>query len=235
MPSSYWNEKIGGVRYIASACVDIKVRHSIVPPLTFTCELFVLAERTLPQACIQLEKPITSSSIRKVSSILKGNGQVNLEATAFVHNSKPVWVAGTCGLIGITVKNESPLRMQKLVVELFRRFKTYKFSDSRDRTVQPLGFSRVRVYKKYFLANSTTGVAEGGWWQERKALLSKRSHVVKEKQYWNGIDPHSSAQLIVDLEVPRNAYSVRNAVLIDVSYALKVSIVPEIGCVLLLH
>jgi hypothetical protein len=123
LPSTYWSNKVGGIKYIATACVDIKVRHEIVPPLTFLTELFVLAEQTLPQACLYVNSPITSNITSRISSILRGEGQVHLQATLFTHAAKPVWISGGVGFIGVAIKNESPLRMHRLNIELFRRFK----------------------------------------------------------------------------------------------------------------
>jgi hypothetical protein len=236
LPSSYWNEKIGGIKYIATACVDIKVRHQIVPPLTFSSELFVLAEQNLPNACLEMNRQLTSNVSRKVSGILRGEGKVHVQATVFAHSAKPVWISGGIGFIGILIKNESPLKVQRLTIELYRRFKvrltsntkTYKFSEERDQVVLPLGFSRIRVSKKIYVANGTIGVGEGGWWKEKVGLFSKgfQSH---EKEHWKGVSAHSTSETLVDFQIPTYAYSVKNGVLIDVSYAIKVSVKPEVG------
>jgi hypothetical protein len=95
--------------------------------------------------------------------------------------------------------------------------------------VLPRGFSRIRVSKKCYIANETTGVGEGGWWQEKIGLLNLTRRSMHDKETWKGVGAHSKSELIVDFPVPIHAYSVKNGVLIDVSYAIKVCVIPEAG------
>jgi hypothetical protein len=76
------------------------------------------------------------------------------------------------------------------------------------------------------------GVGEGGWWEEKVGLLSSLRRPNHEKEFWKGVGAHSSSELLTNFAIPPHAYSVKNGVLIDVSYAIKVSVKPEVGYLL---
>ncbi|KAI9205176.1 uncharacterized protein BJ171DRAFT_617151 [Polychytrium aggregatum] len=186
LPSSFWNRQFGGVRYILSALVFIKIGHNppTLPPVTAYRELFVLEHTpallsaSFP-AFRQTNSPTSATDTQLVGGMLgfgrKGHVQLKAElhvpqpSETYEHLSLGTWVAGGIGFVGVEIKNFSPQKVKELKVALIRRLKTFSQSapgakadkgddvaDEREASLLPVSFSRQLVVERSFKAMRQT-------------------------------------------------------------------------------
>lgn len=236
LPSSYWNQQIGGgVRYVLAGVAENKVGGKIRNPLAFYHEIFVVegAGYTLAPTFANLSartQPLLREARLAVTSGFLGfgrKGEVELAASLrtlriLANTQEPgVWRSGDAAFVGIDITNKSPKKVVRLEVSLIRILKTFKFDSVGYR---PVSFSRMVAAKTTRIAAAKATVQRGTMIRESVANGWQESQGGNQTGSWLGVLPDNSLKVLVTLDVPKWARSVRYASLVDVSYEVHAKI-----------
>ncbi|KAI8800795.1 hypothetical protein BJ742DRAFT_839957 [Cladochytrium replicatum] len=272
LPGSYWSRRHGGIRYVVSGSVDVKIRSEKRPTLVAYREIQVLEHCADPVSLIAggvtasrvpngcgatlRSKPFKATGTAKVGGWMMKKGELRVDAEILMPgkasdlcwtgiapddlecsaNSGCVWVAGSMGFVGVTVRNDSKKKLKQLNVTLYRRLKTFSRS-SANQSLVLLNFSRVEVSERVLQADSppskpAAALAKypGDGFAEEDFMDGGPSQYPGSKlAWWSGVLPGEEKSLVVDLVVPTWARTVSNGLLIDVSYVVQVAAVAAGG------
>jgi len=219
LPPSYWSEKIGGIRWVVTAYAEIKIRHKKVPALCISREILVIDHQNIDKPPATSPPYTSATSSRVISKWLNGEGPIRIDATLFHNeNSNNAWIAGSVGFISLSIKNSSPVSVGKVVVGLYRRFKTFEFTNALDQVLRPRSFSRVLVEGSSVELGRRR---KGNWWAEGARAKRERG--------WEAVGAGCLSECMIDVPVPEGLRSVATGVLIDVSFVVKISVFPDKG------
>ncbi|KAJ1551535.1 hypothetical protein HK096_008955 [Nowakowskiella sp. JEL0078] len=178
LPSSFWNRRAGGIRYLISGTVHYKLKSEPLPPLRSIREIQVLEYS--PATAIPnfpLDRPqLVATEIKKVISngwpwVRKEIQDVKVDAEIHVPETGQdfgsvtgAWISGSIGLIGVNVFNSSNKKVRALKINLVRRLKTFSRSLKSSLALSkpqigetdsllPVSFSRTIVASKVFFAD----------------------------------------------------------------------------------
>ncbi|KAI8801897.1 hypothetical protein BJ742DRAFT_835334 [Cladochytrium replicatum] len=268
LPGSYWSRRHGGIRYVVSGSVDVKIRSEKRPTLIAYREIQVLEHCADPVSLIAggvtasrvpngcgatlRSKPFKATGTAKVGGWMMKKGELRVDAEILMPrhasdlcwtgmapddlectaNSGCVWVSGSMGFVGVTVRNDSKKKLKQLNVTLYRRLKTFSRS-STNQSLVLLNFSRVEVSERVLQADSSpskpaAALAKypGDGFAEEDFMEGDSSQYPGAKlAWWSGVLPGEEKSLVVDLVVPTWARTVSNGLLIDVSYVVQVAAV----------
>ncbi|KAJ3182103.1 hypothetical protein HDU87_000450 [Geranomyces variabilis] len=256
LPSSFAEKKIGGIRYVVCCTLELKhiSQTTPLPPLTTVTRFTVLESLPTPRAetfvfCFPQAVSVGSPLHAETTGVVAGrtwfgkSGEVRLRATAQVPGGDLTWVAGAPGLVSIEVENGSRRSVDTLTLCLIRRVKTFAQSStsatapatshvpaSSSTTLHdtstlllPLTFSRNVVAKRVWRRHDPSGtnsVAE--------ALAAADDALAPGPlAKWRGVVKGEKRALLVHIDVPISARSIRFATLLDVSYVIQISVRPR--------
>ncbi|KAJ3153351.1 hypothetical protein HDU86_005309 [Geranomyces michiganensis] len=175
------------------------------------------------------------------------SGEVRLRATAQVPGGDGAWLAGLPGMVSVEVENGSRRSVDVLTLSLIRRIKTFAQSSSSSSftaalnasqspasssttlhdtssLLLPLSFSRniaaKRVWRRSDMSTGSNSIADAVAGSDDTAATGP---VAK----WRGVVKGEKRALVVHIDVPISARSIRFASLLDVSYVIQVSIKPR--------
>ncbi|KAJ3008990.1 hypothetical protein HKX48_008222 [Thoreauomyces humboldtii] len=254
LPSSFWEKKVGGVRYVVSCTLHLKhiVRTTPEPPLiastTFNLLESVASSLTSPSFTsiaptgtptgIPQPTPPRCETTGTVNGrfLFSKKGEIHLQAVALPSPS-PHWISGAPGLVHLSIENRSERTVKGLSISLVRRTKTFARSASTTTTgatlatgrgagtaLLPVTFARCVVGRRVWRREKRDGV-EG---------LGGGENGVANGWSWKGVSKGEKRALVVDIDVPHHAAffkvltrSIRFGMLLDVSYVVQVSIKPN--------
>ncbi|KAJ3145017.1 hypothetical protein HDU89_007631 [Geranomyces variabilis] len=256
LPSSFSEKKIGGIRYVVCCTLELKHTSQTVPlpPLTTVTPFTVLESLPTPRAetfvfCFPQAVDAGSPLHTETTGVVAGrtwfgkSGEVRLRATAQVSGGDGAWVAGSPGLVSVEVENGSRRSVDTLTLCLIRRVKTFAQSstsatpaatlpipESSSTTLHdtstlllPFTFSRTAVAKRVWRRHdpsATNSIAE--------ALAAADDAVgAGPVAKWRGVVKGEKRALVVHIDVPISARSIRFATLLDVSYVIQISVKPR--------
>ncbi|EGF79484.1 hypothetical protein BATDEDRAFT_25854 [Batrachochytrium dendrobatidis JAM81] len=140
LPSSYWNKRLGGIRYIVAGVVYPKVESKDCFPIASYRDVNVVESAHFQlQTQFSSMLPPTSPLFKEISSEVKPNllnigkkGNVKLAASIRVPQADNsidtgTWLSGGIGFVGIDIQNGSAKPVTKLSVSLIRRVKTFSY------------------------------------------------------------------------------------------------------------
>ncbi|KAJ3124396.1 hypothetical protein HK098_001167 [Nowakowskiella sp. JEL0407] len=277
LPSSFWNRKYGGIRYLISGTVHYKLKSEPLPPLRSIRDIQVLEHApamlgpSFPNE-VSSGSPLLASDTKKIVANgsspwpwkkkevqnIKVDAQIHVPETGQDYGSVTgAWVAGGIGFVGIDITNDSDKKVKSLRLNLIRRLKTFARSTATNSNLlnknildhsnllHPVTFSRTIIASRFYVAEEApkrSGLpimrAADGWAEDdffeptavaangtaRISNLEKdvNSVVSRSIAWWNGVGPASSRNIMVDLNIPIWARSIRFGMLIDVSFIVQV-------------
>ena len=138
LPSSYWSQKTGGIRYIVAGVVYVKNGSKIKVPIAAYRDLKVvesipfLMKPEFPTK-ISLKSRLMAEKSEKVKRNVLNigkKGTVVLNATLRVPSTENsydtgVWISGNSALVGVDIKNHSARWVREVSATLFQRFQTF--------------------------------------------------------------------------------------------------------------
>ncbi|KAJ3025193.1 UNVERIFIED_CONTAM: hypothetical protein HDU68_007374 [Siphonaria sp. JEL0065] len=240
LPSSFWNSKSGGIRYVISATVQVKFGFH-KPKL-----LVIHQEAQVVESVSHFLSPNIVPSInswgedsRRVGWLKSRTGEISVKARCHAREFEeaegnagvlsPVWIAGGIGHVFIEINNESKRKVKTLKLELIRRLKTFSRANSKSSALIPLHFSKAVVAEKTFIAtkaNANSGLAINRpnlQWTEQ--VERKNSLFVKED--WFGVKGGQSLSFMAEIDIPPQIRTIQYSLFVEVSYAVQVSIIPK--------
>ncbi|KAI9340001.1 hypothetical protein BDR26DRAFT_373122 [Obelidium mucronatum] len=246
LPSSFWNAKAGGIRYIVSATVQVKIGFNKPQLLVIHQEAHVIESIPLfLSPNIVPSVTLWAADTRSVGWLRSRVGDVSLKARLHVRefedlvsssgdgnaSSEPVgvWIAGGVGHIFIEVSNESRRKVRTLKLELIRRLKTFSRANSDVSALIPVHFSKAIVAGKTFhatkpKANSGTTINKPApQWAE---VIEKKNSLFVNQE-WSGVKGGESLSLMAEMDIPPHIRSIQHSLLVEASYAIQVSITPK--------
>ncbi|KAJ3064668.1 hypothetical protein HDU98_011951 [Podochytrium sp. JEL0797] len=239
LPSSFWNKRVGGVRYVTSATVLVKFGSKKPQMLVIHQEAHVVESVPLfLSPNIVPSVTLWAQDARNVGWLKSRIGEVSLKARCHAREFEDaeeketksgVWIAGGVGHVFVEISNESRRKVKTLKVSLIRRLKTFSRANSDSKALIPIHFSKATCAEKTFVAvkparNSTsTIITPQPSWTER--VEKAQSLFVQDE--WSAVKPGESAAFMTEIEIPAHAVSIQSGLLVDVSYAVQVSIVPK--------
>ncbi|KAJ3291641.1 hypothetical protein HDU79_002152 [Rhizoclosmatium sp. JEL0117] len=237
LPSSFWSPKVGGIRYIVSAVVEAKFGFSKPTLLVVHQEAQVVQHvpMFLPPNIVP-SLTMWAQDSRIVGWLKSRSGEVSVKARCHTRefddvnsSSSGAWISGGVGHVLVDVRNESRRKVKTLKLSLVRRLKTFSRTNSDVGTLIPLHFSRLVVAEKTYIAvkpksNSAPYITRPNpLWTER----SEKNVSLFTKDSWSGVKKGESVSLMAEIDIPPLARSIQNGLLIEVSYAIQVSITPR--------
>ncbi|KAJ3014455.1 UNVERIFIED_CONTAM: hypothetical protein HDU68_000279 [Siphonaria sp. JEL0065] len=239
LPSSFWNSKAGGIRYVISATVQVKFGFH-KPKL-----LVIHKEAQVVESVSRFLSPNIVPSIhlwaedsRRVGWLKSRIGDISVKARCHVREFEEegnscvlsgVWIAGGVGHVFIEINNESKRKVKTLKAELIRRLKTFSRANSEWSALIPLHFSKAVVAEKTFIAiktNTNSGVAincPSPQWAEQ---VEKKNSLFL-KQNWSGVKGGEALSFMTEIDIPPHIRTIQHSLLLEVSYAIQVSIIPK--------
>ncbi|KAI8614588.1 hypothetical protein BC830DRAFT_1126607 [Chytriomyces sp. MP71] len=236
LPSSFWNSSFGGVRYIISATVQVKIGFKRPQTLVIYREAQIVEHVPLflsPNIVPSLN--MWAQDKRIVGWLNSRKGEVRLKARCHVRefesesNDKAesgVWLSGGIGHVYIEVSNGSKRKVPIVKICLIRRLKTFSQANCDITSLIPVQFSREVITEKILRKATTTACAKSviskpePQWAEKSIKKFKKS--VEDE--WCGVKGGESCHLLLTLDIPANIRTVRNSLLIDISYAVQVTV-----------
>ncbi|KAJ3239235.1 hypothetical protein HDU81_006340 [Chytriomyces hyalinus] len=241
LPSSFWNAKSGGVRYILAATVQVKIGFHRPHILVVYQEAQVVESVGPPMLPTMVPSLTLWGQDRRMIGWLKSRkGEVFLKArchvrefdiedNALVANDCGAWISGGVGHVFVEVNNGSLRKVKQLKLSLVRRLKTFSLTNTGSGSLIPISFSRDIVTEKLYRSSKPK-------FSERSLLAKptpqwEESHGRKSKSFveedWPGVKRGESFSFLASIDVPANIRSVRNGLLVDVSYAIQVMAIPK--------
>ncbi|KAJ3396740.1 hypothetical protein HDU92_002106 [Lobulomyces angularis] len=228
LPSSFWSDYTGGVRYIVTGLVHAKINNKLVKlPLSINREAFVVEKCNFSlQKSFEAEEITTSFPVSKWKPFNSKKGTFTVDASIF----GPIWSAGGIGFIGLQMKNESPKKIKTLTVSLYRRLKIFKLDSSGEQIPKSYKFSRILVNQTKFLNSKNSEdfskIQTGGWWSEKNfnKINSKNSIV---KNFWDGVKVGEERFLLVDVNIPIHCRNISGGKIFDGSFIVNILLEPE--------
>ena len=242
LPSSYWNRRVGGIRYLVAAIVTTKLPKQTPTPMAVYREINLVESVGVNHdreydVLLPFTSPLMCTTTNVVNQGLFGlkKGQITLTASVRVpktlgHESG-CWVSGQPAFVGVEIKNESLKHVHIIRFALIRRLKTFTLDETTDSPgLVPINYSNTCVYTKEYLAKQPArhsglrvrdpnrigaGFAEDDDWYKYGS---------KGSEMWTGSQPDSLTNLLLDLQIPLSAISIRYGLLVDVSFMLSVSV-----------
>ncbi|KAJ3211045.1 hypothetical protein HDU67_004807 [Dinochytrium kinnereticum] len=247
IPSSFWCNKVGGVRYIVSATSRVKLGIKEPNFLGAYREIQVLEHAPCHLAPTFTSSPsLTSETCVEVGGWMASTrGEVTLRAECHVPDAGQEsgivagsWVAGGVAFVTVDVQNMSKRKIRSIKLALVRRLKTFKRTSQTPLThlgetplLNPLHFSRHIVMEKEFLSGKPDRSSTLAIYSKPTApwMNDVEQDVVRCKDWWHGIKPGEKRRMLLDMSIPIHTRSVRFGITVDVSYVLQVSATPR-GC-----
>ncbi|KAJ3271440.1 hypothetical protein HDV01_006646 [Terramyces sp. JEL0728] len=235
LPSSFWHQKAGGIRYFVAGILESK--QGMVPrePLAAYKQLTVY--ESVPHSIsntyeLNERSVVTVEKKELVSSGLFGFGKkLKLAVKASVctrsvqqeHEERGVIESGNMCFLHIDIKNETVKKINKIELELVRKIKTYASdTQSGSSSFNPVSFSKRTIAKKVF-DHSRSKTASGlDIWKNN--ANSEEFSLESQIGEWDGIEAEDAKIVVLDLSIPLSAATIRNSNLIDVFYVITVSL-----------
>ncbi|KAJ3100732.1 hypothetical protein HDU97_001959 [Phlyctochytrium planicorne] len=255
IPSSFWCNKVGGVRYIVSATARVKLNIKAPTHLGAYREIDVLEHAPSHLAPIFTSLPALAAEtcVEVGGWFASSRGEVSLRAECHVPDAGQEsgivagsWVAGGIGFVNVDIKNSSKRRIQSIKLSLIRRLKTFTKTAPTPLTalgesplLNPIHFSRQVVMEKHFVygnperssalsIHSRPNIPSSQLlWTQRDLIVDRNAMICKD--WWHGVAPGEGRRMLLDFCVPIQARSIRFAFTVDVSYVIQVSAIPR-GC-----
>ena len=219
-PSSYWNPKMGGVRYIIALVVEFKTGREPMVPLAAYQEIYCI--ESVPfhlKSNFQELSPLTSSLYgeqklelksglgfdRKSCSVLKLSCSLQtLEIEGGIDNG--VWASGGYGYVTVAIENGSSRPVTGLKVQLHQIEKTYRFMEV-SQEFSPTAYKKKIISTLIF--KSTNGARKSGLeisgiggklvsWAKKETARNESKEVVQ----WMDIVPGENRRHVVALRLP---------------------------------
>ncbi|KAJ3320166.1 hypothetical protein HDV06_005643 [Boothiomyces sp. JEL0866] len=234
LPSSYWHDKAGGIRYFIAGIVESK--QGMVPrdPLAAYKQLQVY--ESVPYSMTNNYELSERSvvSVEKTESIPNGlfglGKKLKLTARTSVctrtlhEDEKPgVIESGSTCFLHVDIKNETVKRINKIDLELIRKIRTFSCeSPTENAAFTPVSFSKRTVVKKVYeyrktKINSALDILN-------RTEKSEIASLEWQTADWDGIEAEDTKIVVLDLAIPLSARTIHNSNLIDVSYIIAASI-----------
>ncbi|KAI9007195.1 hypothetical protein BC832DRAFT_554477 [Gaertneriomyces semiglobifer] len=270
LPGSFWNSKLGGIRYVVCGTIHPKSATLSIPqpPLSAFTELLIY--ESAPLNTIALPRfPATvrpgSPHFAEATSVVDGKfvwgkkGEVRLKAWLRVPQAEDLtnplegtatmrsslvghWVAGSVGYVNVEVENGSERKVNDLALSLVRRLKTFSpdaimpadlvaanAHPGSTPSLLPMSFSRQIVATRNFQRvkqprNSGHAItrARVSWAEDETLKAQRQPHGT-----WSGVKPNEFKNIVLDVDIPVHARTIRFGSLVDVSYVLLVSATPK--------
>ena len=224
LPSSFWKQSFGGVRYVLACTIHYKKGSKHEVPLGIYENLMVfehLGQIMIPMWAPSSSRSSTSSSLeisRGIFSKTKGTLQTNLSAcTPQCENywDSGIWTSGSTGFVKLEINNGTHRAIKALTLSLVCRLKTFEESGDCGASFKPLNFKRhAVVVQKFNLVaqrNSTGSDILGD------PILAQNPALLL-------IGPGETRNLILELSVPADIRSVRFGSLVDISHVVELVI-----------
>jgi hypothetical protein len=233
LPSSFWKQSFGGVRYVLACTLHYKKGSKHEAPLGIYENLMVLEQVSqimTPVWAPSSPRSSMSNSLeisRGIFSKTKGTLHATLSACApecESYGDSGIWNSGSTGFVKVEINNGTHKAIKSLTLSLVCRLKTFEESGDADAGFKPLDFKRhpVLVEKFNLVAqrNST-----GSDILRDPSLAQKQS-----KSSLLVIAPGEIRNLMLELRVPADVKSIRFGSLVDVSYVAELLIHVQGGC-----
>ncbi|TPX66541.1 hypothetical protein CcCBS67573_g07777 [Chytriomyces confervae] len=241
LPSSFWNSRSGGVRYILAATVQVKIGFNRPHVLVVYQEAQVVESvgppmlpTMVPSLTLwgQDRRMIGWLESRKGEVFLKARCHVrefDIEDTALAVNDCGAWISGGVGHVFVEVNNGSLRKVKHLKLSLIRRLKTFSLTNAESGSLIPINFSRDIVTEKLYRSSkpkfSERGLLAKPAPQWEESCGNKSKACVEED--WPGVKRGESFSFLASIDVPANIRSVRYGLLVEVSYAIQVTAIPK--------
>jgi hypothetical protein len=179
LPSSYWNSRIGGIRYIIACVVESKIGKYPTKPLVVYREINVIETFNYSMSNeFDSSAPINSLTHVETSELVNQGflgfskkGIIKLSANIKVPQTDShqpgVWMSGQSGFIGIEIQNATTKRVVSLTISLTRRLKTFTIDNTVDSGIIPISVNSLIVYEKQYKAKR-------GWKYSGRHVLDHR-------------------------------------------------------------
>jgi hypothetical protein len=233
LPSSFWKQSFGGVRYVLACTLHYKKGSKHEAPLGIYENLTVLEQLS------QIMTPIwahpsprssTSNALeisRGIFSKIKGTLNATLSAcTPECENygDSGIWTSGSTGFVKVEINNGTHKAIKSLTLSLVCRLKTFEESGDADASFKPLNFKRHAVLvEKFNLVPQRNSTGSDILRDPNLAQKQSKSSLLV-------IAPGEIRNLMLELRVPADIKSVRFGSLVDISYVAELLIHVQGGC-----
>ncbi|KAJ3413807.1 hypothetical protein HDV05_007558 [Chytridiales sp. JEL 0842] len=252
VPSSFWSQKAGGVRYILSAILRLKINNAHPQFIVAHQEIQVVEHAPFyASPTFSFKASHTGSATASVGGWWeKRKGEVKLGVEVHVPDAGQedgclagAVVAGGGVFVGVEVGNWSKRKITAAQISLIRRLKTFttptktSMSTQDPSALQPVTFSRLVVSESTYTLPKSKPTSKtifnpnlcAETWAEENVFLKSGSRFPQStiRGSWGGVKPGEKRNVVLEVGIPIHCRSVRFGLTVDVSYILQVSVTPK--------